>query len=90
MLMAAKSVNTDIMDLLEENMKKFIVILAAIALATSMAFTVSAFSPKKVACEKACKEALQKCKKETKKDEVKRAACKVAYKECLADCEKKE
>jgi len=71
-------------------MKKIIIILASIALATSMAFTVSAFSPKKIACEKACKEALQKCKKETNKDEVKRAACKVAYEECLEDCEKKD
>ncbi len=71
-------------------MKKITIILAAIALATSMALTVSAFSPKKMACEKACKEALQKCKKETKDDEVKRAACKVAYEECLNDCEEEK
>ena len=73
----------------EEGMKKILIILSAIVFATSLAFSVTAFSPKKMACEKACKEALQKCKKETKKNPVKKAACKTAYEECMADCENK-
>ncbi len=69
-------------------MKKLLIILSAVVIASSMAFSVTAFNPKKETCKQACKEALKKCEKETKGNEVKMAACKAAYEECLADCEK--
>lgn len=72
-------------------MKKSIFTLAALAMV--FAFVTGSFAiginPKKMACDKSCKEAFEKCTKEAKDSDAKKAACKVAKDQCLKKCAEK-
>jgi hypothetical protein len=68
-------------------MKK--IMAASVFLIFGMVFAVQAgFSPKKVACEAACKKTLESCNEKAAGNAVKKAACQASYNKCMDDCAK--
>lgn len=72
-------------------MRKSMYTVAAIAIigAFVTASLAIGINPKRMACDKSCNEAFEKCTKEAKDSEAKKAACKVAKDQCLKKCAEK-
>lgn len=67
-------------------MKKLTLFLLVV-LTLSISCATMQKDAKKVACQQACEEAYEKCKKDAKGSKVKLAACEVTKDKCLKDCE---